>query len=186
VSVGIASALSFWELKERTKMLHSAQETNTNPDSVYADDNRASLMSATEAEQEGRYAEILWLEAQLSRPLRPHREHYLRTVLTKMEAIYEAQWIELEMAVGLGTALNVRMRVEAHFELPAQLILAAALDDGGRDRSTTQSFDCRPKKALNVKGNGESPIRAKNKQRIRAQFPPGNFNLFHEAPTRLQ
>ncbi len=35
------------------------------PDSSYADEERAPLIDATQSEQAGRYAEILWLEQKL-------------------------------------------------------------------------------------------------------------------------
>jgi len=50
-------------------------------------------------------------------PLRPHKEDRLRKVLVNTEAVYEAQWIELDMAVGSRPALTVRRRVEAQQEL---------------------------------------------------------------------
>jgi hypothetical protein len=91
------------------------------PDSIYADENRAPLIEATQSEQAGRYAEILWLEQKLIGPLRPHKEDRLRKALVNTEAIYEAQWIELEMGVGSRTALKVRRRLEAKQDINALL-----------------------------------------------------------------
>jgi len=87
------------------------------PDSIYAGEDRTPLIEATQSEQAGRYAEILWLEQRLIGPLRPHKEDRLRKVLVNTEAVYEAQWIELDMAVGSRPALTVRRRVEAQQEL---------------------------------------------------------------------
>ncbi len=87
------------------------------PDSIYADEDRAPLIEATQSEQAGRFAEILWLEQKLIGPLRPHKEDRLRRALANTEALYEAQWIELEMAVGSRTAFEVRRCVEAQQEL---------------------------------------------------------------------
>jgi len=86
------------------------------PDSSYADEDRAPLIEATQSEQAGRYAEILWLEQKLIGPLRPHKEDRLRKALVNTEAVYEAQWIELEMAVDSHTAFEVRKSVEAQQE----------------------------------------------------------------------
>src|SRR5258708_32596672 len=86
------------------------------PDSIYADEDRGTLIEATQSEQAGRYAEILWLEQKLMGPLRPHKENRLRRALVNSEAVYEAQWIELEMAVDSRTALKVRTSVEAQLE----------------------------------------------------------------------
>ncbi len=87
------------------------------PDSVYADGDRAPLIEATQSEQAGRFAEILWLEQKLIGPLKPHKEDRLRRALANTEAVYEAQWIALEMAVGSRTAFKVRRCVEAQQEL---------------------------------------------------------------------
>ena len=76
----------------------------------------APLIDATQSEQAGRYAEILWLEQKLIGPLRPHKEDRLCKALANTEAVYEAQWLELEMAVGTRTAFKVRRRVEAQQE----------------------------------------------------------------------
>ncbi len=80
-------------------MLEISYAEKADPDSIYADEDRASLIEATQSEQEGRHAEILWLEQKLIGPLRPHKEDRLRKALVNTEAVYEAQWIELEMAV---------------------------------------------------------------------------------------
>jgi hypothetical protein len=69
-------------------------------DSIYADEDRASLTEAMRSDQAGRYGEILWLEKKLVGPLRPHKEDRLRKAPANTEAVYEAQWIELEIAVG--------------------------------------------------------------------------------------
>ena len=86
-------------------------------DSIYSDEDRVPLIEATQNEQAGRYAELLWLEQKLIGPLRPHKEDRLCKALANTEAIYEAQWIELEMAVGSRTAFKVRRCVEAQQEL---------------------------------------------------------------------
>ena len=86
------------------------------PDSIYSDEDRVPLIEATQNEQSGRYAELLWLEQKLIGPLRPHKEHRLGKALAITEALYEAQWIKLEMAVGSHTAFKVRRSVEAQQE----------------------------------------------------------------------
>jgi hypothetical protein len=93
----------------------------SSPDSIYADEDRAPLIEATQSEQAGRYAEILWLEQKLVGPLRPHKEDRLRKALVNTEAVYEAQWIELEMAAGSRTAFEVRRRVEAQQDISTLL-----------------------------------------------------------------
>jgi hypothetical protein len=85
-------------------------------DSIYSDEDRVPLIEATQNEQAGRYAELLWLEQKLIGPLRPHKQDRLCKALANTEAVYEAQWIELEMAVGSSTAFTVRRRVEAQQE----------------------------------------------------------------------
>ena len=82
-------------------------------DSIYTDEDRAPLIEATQGDQVARYAEILWLEQKLIGPLRPHKEDRFRKALANTEAVHEAQWIELEMAVGSRTAFKMRRRVEA-------------------------------------------------------------------------
>jgi len=94
----------------------------TNPDSIYADEDPASLIAGTRNEQAGRYAEILWLEQKLIGPLRPHKEDRLCKALANTEAVYEAQWIELEMAVGSRTAFKVRGRLEAQQDFNTEFI----------------------------------------------------------------
>jgi hypothetical protein len=93
-------------------------------DSSYADEDRAPLIEATQSEQAGRYAEMLWFEQKLLGPLRPRKEDRLRKALLNTEAVYEAQWIGLDMAVGSRTALTVRRRVEAQQELQWGLAIA--------------------------------------------------------------
>jgi hypothetical protein len=85
-------------------------------DSIHVDEDRAPLIEATQSDQAGRYAEILWLEQKLIGPLRPHKEDRLRKALANTEAVYEAQWIELAMAVGSRTAFKMRRLVEAGAE----------------------------------------------------------------------
>lgn len=94
-----------------------AYAEKADPESIYAGDDREALIEATQSEQAGRYAEILWLEQKLIGPLRLHREDRLRKALANAEAVYEAQWIELGMAVGLRVALKVRGQVEAQQDI---------------------------------------------------------------------
>lgn len=101
---------------------HSYAE-KADPDSIYADDDRGALIDATQCEQAGRYAELLWLEQKLIGPLRAHKEDRLRKALANTEAVYEAQWIELEMAVGSRVALKVRRQLEAGQEFEALLLV---------------------------------------------------------------
>jgi len=98
-------------------MLEISYAEKADPDSIYADEDRASLIEATQSEQAGRYAEILWLEQKLIGPLRPHKEDRLRKALVNTEAVYEAQWLELEMAVGSRRAFELRMEIEGNFVL---------------------------------------------------------------------
>jgi hypothetical protein len=136
-------------------MPHSAQEKNAGPDSVYVDDNRAPLTGATQIELEGRYAEILWFETQLSRPLRPHRESYLSNALTKIEAVYEAQWMELEMAVGVREAFRIRRRVEAGSERPARRGLPATVNGDEIGKATTSPERLSQRFALKTKSESQ-------------------------------
>src|SRR5258708_17275013 len=103
--------------KERSRMPEISYVEKADPDSIYADEDRASLIEATQSEQAGRYAEVLWLEQKLIGPLRPHKEDRLRKALVNTEAVYEAQWIELEMAVGSRRAFELRMEIEGNFVL---------------------------------------------------------------------
>ena len=98
-----------------------AHAEKADPDSICADDDRTSLIAGTRNEQAGRYAEILWLEQKLIGPLRPHKEDRLRKALENTEALYEAQWIELEMAVGSRTAFELRTRLEAQQDISTLL-----------------------------------------------------------------
>jgi len=107
--------------KERREMPVVAHAEKADPDSIYADDDRTSLIAGTRNEQAGRYAEILWLEQKLIGPLRPHKEDRLRKALENTEALYEAQWIELEMAAGSRTAFEVRRRLEAQQDISTLL-----------------------------------------------------------------
>lgn len=98
-------------------MLEISYAEKADLDSIHADEDRAPLIEATQREQAGRYAEILWLEQKLIGPLRPHKEGRLRKALINIEAVYEAQWIELEMAAGSRTAFEVRRRLEAQQDI---------------------------------------------------------------------
>jgi hypothetical protein len=104
--------------KEKTRIPETSYAETADLDSICVDEDRAPLVESTQTDQVGRYAEILWLEQKLIGPLRPHKEDRLRKVLANTEAVYEAQWIELEMAVGSRAALKVRRRVEAQQEPP--------------------------------------------------------------------
>src|SRR5260370_42638149 len=98
-------------------MLESSYAEKADPVSIYADEDQAPLIEATQSEQAGRYAEILWLEQKLVGPLRPHKEDRLRKALVNTEAVYEAQWIDLEMAAGSRTAFEVSRRVGAQQDI---------------------------------------------------------------------
>jgi len=102
-------------------MLEISYAEKADPDSIYADEDQAPLIEATQSEQAGRYAEILWLEQKLIGPLRPHKEDRLRKALVNTEAAYEAQWIELEMAAGSRTAFEVHRRLEAQQDISTLL-----------------------------------------------------------------
>ena len=131
------------------------------PDSIYADEDRRPLVEATQNEQAARYAELLWLEQKLIGPLRPHKEDRLRRTLVNIEAVYEAQWIELEMAVGSRTAFKVRRRVEAQQERQRGLSLSQAMCLGlptrsSRKRNQGHVCCCHPADDLHVVRISES------------------------------
>ena len=131
----------------------------TNPDSIYADDNRTSLIEGTRNEQAGRYAEILWLERRLWGPVRAHKEDRLRKALTETEAVYEAQWIELEMAVGSRVSLKVRSQIEVQQGIDT--LLFSLLD------SRTEGSDCQMTGpgARELAKRGQSDARTNNTAR---------------------
>ncbi len=131
------------------------------PDSIYADEDRRPLVEATQNEQAARYAELLWLEQKLIGPLRLHKEDRLRRTLVNIEAVYEAQWIELEMAVGCRTAFKVRRRVEAQQERQQGLSLSQAICLGlptrsSRKRNQGHVCCCHPADDLHVVRISES------------------------------
>ena len=126
----------------------------TDPDSIYSDEDRVPLIEATQKEQSGRYAELLWLEQKLIGPLRPHKEDRLCKALANTEAVYEAQWIELEMAVGSRTAFKVRRRVEAQQErrrgLPLPSSCLGLPAGSSRKRNQGHVCYCHPADDLHV------------------------------------
>jgi len=130
------------------------------PNSVYADGDPEPLIEATQSEQASRYAEILRLEQKLIGPLRPHKEDRLRRVLANTEAVYEAQWIQLEMAVGSCTALTVRRRVEAQQErqwgLPLPVCGLGLPTRSSRKRNQGRVCCCHPADDLHVVRISES------------------------------
>ncbi len=123
--------------KERTRMPEISYAEKADPNSVYADEDPEPLIEATQSEQAGRYAEV------------------------NIEAVYEAQWIELEMAVGSRTAFKVRRRVEAQQERQQGLSLSQAICLGlptrsSRKRNQGHVCCCHPADDLHVVRISES------------------------------
>lgn len=82
-------------------------------ESVYAGDDAEALKAATIQEQTGRYQEMRTLQTLLDGGrVAGRREERFRKDLAALGAVYEAQWVELECAVGREEAEEVRHAVE--------------------------------------------------------------------------
>jgi len=94
-------------------------------ESAYAGDDAEALKAAAIQEQSGRYQEMRTLEAALADGcLSRRREERFRKDLAELGAVYAAQWLELECAVGHEAAEEVRRKVEeCGTDLQNQLLL---------------------------------------------------------------
>jgi len=94
-------------------------------ESGYAGDDAEALKAAAIQEQSGRYQEMRTLEAALADAcLSRRREACFRTDLAELSAVYAAQWLELECAVGHEAVEKVRRKVEVcGTDLQNQLLL---------------------------------------------------------------
>ena len=69
----------------------------TNPESVYAADDRLSLIAISREEQTARFRTVGLLSARISNPRLPEkRVQQIRKERDELERIYEATWLELE------------------------------------------------------------------------------------------
>jgi hypothetical protein len=92
----------------------------TNPESVYAADDRLSLIAISREEQTARFRMVGLLNARISNPLLPEkRVQQIRKERDELERIYEATWLELENAIGSKAAEAIRKSVEETTEAGA-------------------------------------------------------------------
>ena len=85
----------------------------TNPESVYAADDRLSLIAISREEQTARFRMVGLLSARISNPRLPEkRVQQIRKERDELERIYEATWLELENAIGSQAADAIRKNVE--------------------------------------------------------------------------
>jgi hypothetical protein len=85
----------------------------TNPESVYAADDRLSLIAISREEQTARFRMVGVLSARISNPRLPEkRVQQIRKERDELERIYEATWLELENAIGSQSAEAIRKSVE--------------------------------------------------------------------------
>jgi len=92
----------------------------TNPESVYAADDRLSLIAISREEQTARFRMVGLLSARISNPLLPEkRVQQIRKERDELERIYEATWLELENAIGSKAAEAIRKSVEETTEAGA-------------------------------------------------------------------
>jgi hypothetical protein len=92
----------------------------TNPESVYAADDRLSLIAISREEQTARFRMAGLLSARISNPLLPEkRVQQIRKERDELERIYEATWLELENAIGSKAAEAIRKSVEETTEAGA-------------------------------------------------------------------
>ena len=85
----------------------------TNPESVYAADDRLSLIAISREEQTARFRMVGLLSARISNPRLPEkRVQQIRKERDELERIYEATWLELENAIGSKAAEAIRKSVE--------------------------------------------------------------------------
>jgi hypothetical protein len=92
----------------------------TNPESVYAADDRLSLIAISRDEQTARFRMVGVLGARISNPRLPEkRVQQIRKERDELERIYEATWLELENAIGSKAAEAIRKSVEETTEAGA-------------------------------------------------------------------
>jgi len=92
----------------------------TNPESVYAADDRLSLIAISREEQTARFRMVGALSARISNPRLPEkRVQQIRKERDELERIYEATWLELENAIGSKAAEAIRKSVEETTEAGA-------------------------------------------------------------------
>jgi hypothetical protein len=92
----------------------------TNPESVYAADDRLSLIAISREEQTARFRMVGLLSARISNPRLPEkRVQQIRKERDELERIYEATWLELENAIGSKAAEAIRKSVEETTEAGA-------------------------------------------------------------------
>ena len=92
----------------------------TNPESVYAADDRLSLIAISREEQTARFRMVGLLSARISNPRLPEkRVQQVRKERDELERIYEATWLELENAIGSKAAEAIRKSVEETTEAGA-------------------------------------------------------------------
>ena len=92
----------------------------TNPESVYAADDRLSLIAISREEQTARFRMVGVLSARISNPRLPEkRVQQIRKERDELERIYEATWLELENAIGSKAAEAIRKSVEETTEAGA-------------------------------------------------------------------
>ena len=92
----------------------------TNPESVYAADDRLSLIAISREEQTARFRMVGLLSARISNPRLPEkRVQQIRKERDELKRIYEATWLELENAIGSKAAEAIRKSVEETTEAGA-------------------------------------------------------------------
>src|SRR5258708_23168487 len=92
----------------------------TNPESVYAADDRLSLIAISREEQTARFRMVGMLSARISNHRLPEkRVQQIRKERDELERIYEATWLELENAIGSKAAEAIRKSVEETTEAGA-------------------------------------------------------------------
>jgi hypothetical protein len=85
----------------------------TNPESVYAADDRLSLIAISREEQTARFRMLGVLSARIRNPRLPEkRVRQICKERDELERIYEATWLELENAIGSQAAEAIRKSVE--------------------------------------------------------------------------
>jgi hypothetical protein len=92
----------------------------TNPESVYAADDRLCLSAISREEQTARFRMLGVLSAHMGNPRLPEkRVQQIRKERNELERIYEATWLELENAIGSKAAEAIRKSVEETTEAGA-------------------------------------------------------------------
>ena len=92
----------------------------TNPESVYAADDRPALIAISREEQTARFRMVGVLSARISDlRLSERRVRQIREQRDELQRIYEATWLELENAIGSKAADGIRKNVEETTEADA-------------------------------------------------------------------